>query len=70
MNCEQYQSLPMDERSPEDQLAIELARVFEIPIFCRNEADPVFPVQTMAQMPWVSRDCRIDPGMQPHQVPV
>ncbi|KAF9652364.1 hypothetical protein BDM02DRAFT_3089237 [Thelephora ganbajun] len=26
MSCEQYQSLPMDERSPEDQLAIELAK--------------------------------------------
>ena len=27
MSCEQYQSLPVDERSPEDQLAIALAQV-------------------------------------------
>ena len=28
MTCEKYQSLPPDERSPEDQLLIELAKVF------------------------------------------
>ena len=39
MDCEQYQSLPMDERSPEDQLAIELAKVLYPPILYRNEAE-------------------------------
>ena len=27
MSCEKYQSLPLDERTPEDRLAIELAEV-------------------------------------------
>jgi len=36
MSCEQYQSLPMDERSPEDQLAIELAKVSYIPVLSRG----------------------------------
>ena len=31
MSCEEYQTLPPDERSPEDQLAIELAKVQYIP---------------------------------------
>ena len=32
MSCEDYQSLPADERSPEDQLAIELAKVPYFPV--------------------------------------
>ena len=36
MSCEQYQSLPMDERSPEDQLAIELAKVSYFPVISRG----------------------------------
>jgi hypothetical protein len=42
MSCEQYQSLPVDERSPEDQLAIELAKVSYIPVFLRNETETFF----------------------------
>ena len=36
MTCEQYQSLPADERSPEDRLAIELARVLYFHICFRG----------------------------------
>ena len=36
MSCEQYQSLPTDERSPEDQLAIELAKVSYVPVLSRG----------------------------------
>jgi hypothetical protein len=36
MSCEQYQSLPMDERSPNDQLAIELAKVFFTHVLSRG----------------------------------
>ena len=39
MSCEDYQSLPADERSPEDQLAIELAKVSCFPIPRRNEPE-------------------------------
>jgi len=37
MTCEKYQSLPPDERSPEDQLLIELAKVSYIHMLSRNE---------------------------------
>jgi len=40
MTCEEYQSLPLDERSPEDQLVIELAKVSSIHMLLRNEAEP------------------------------
>ena len=36
MSCEQFQSLPLDERSPEDRLAIELAEVSFIPVLSRG----------------------------------
>jgi len=39
MTCEKYQSLPLDERSPEDQALIELAKVSYIHVFPRNEAE-------------------------------
>ena len=38
MTCEKYQSLPPDERSPEDQLLIELAKVSYIHVLLRNDA--------------------------------
>ena len=37
MTCEKYQSLPPDERSPEDQLLIELAKVSYIRVLLRIE---------------------------------
>jgi len=40
MTCENYQALPPGERSPEDQLLIELAKVFYIHVLSRNEAEP------------------------------
>lgn len=42
MTCEKYQSLPLDERSPEDQLLIELAKVSYIHVLLRNEAEPTY----------------------------
>ena len=40
MTCEQYQSLPLDERSPEDRLAIELAKVLYLYVLWRDGAEP------------------------------
>ena len=49
MSCEEYQSLPVDERSPEDQLAIELAKVFYLcPVFQEMRRLKFFLGQTMA----------------------
>jgi len=39
MSCEKYQSLPLDERTPEDRLAIELAEVPYTPMLWRIEAE-------------------------------
>lgn len=39
MSCEKYQSLPLDERTPEDRLAIELAEVPHIHMLLVNEAE-------------------------------
>ena len=38
MTCEKYQSLPPDEWCPEDQLLIELAKVFLCPHTLEDEA--------------------------------
>ena len=42
MSCERYQSLPLGERSPEDRLAIELAKVPHTPALWRNEAKSIY----------------------------
>ena len=70
MSCEKYQSLPLDERTPEDRLAIELAEVPYIHMLLMNEAESKIPVQTMAQVPWVPRDRRANAGVRPYDVPV
>ena len=41
MSCKTYRSLPLDERSPEDRLVIELAKVPCILVFQKNEAEPI-----------------------------
>jgi len=71
MNCEKYQSLPLGERSTEDQLVIQLAEVSYTPT-CprRTRLNPAIPVEKLAQVPWVPRNCRANPGMQPHDVSV
>jgi len=40
MSCEKYQSLPLDERSPEDRLIIELAKVSYLHALQKDETDP------------------------------
>ena len=40
MTCEEFQSLPLDERSPEDRLAIKLAKVSHLPALWRDKAKP------------------------------
>ena len=62
MDCKQYQALPMDERSPEDRLALQLAEVLSIRVLFREIGlELLYTGQKVAQVPRMPSNRRANP---------